>query len=183
MTSEECIANRRIGPPGPANGDVGGGQAKHRGTRWSRPVRWMAGLLAGTAITGIALHPMTPHGDSIDTLGAAVAGAPVALRVVHVALAAALAASMLWHLHCKRRRLIAFAKRRRGRSLRLLLAAAALTGLMAASLVTGFSDGAGHVEHHTAVSIALSIALAVHAWRRMAPRCRTAGPLTALNQS
>jgi hypothetical protein len=127
----------------------------------------------GTTLTGLVLHGQTPHGDAV--LAVSSSGGAIATEVAHVIFATGLTVAIVWHLVDKRRPLLAFVRRRSGKNLRSLLVYATFVGFLVAAIVTGFGDNvAGHVEHHTAISIVLAVALGWHGVRRMAARRRRA---------
>jgi hypothetical protein len=150
---------------------AGGGS----GSRWSGPrVRANACLisLVGTAITGLLLHGQADGDVLVATSGSD--GGSSGFQVLHVVFAMGFVASVGWHLVDKRRSLLAFAKRRSGKSLRCLLANTALAALVIASLITGFAgEGPSQVAHHMAVSIVLVAACEWHGVRRIVRRRRT----------
>lgn len=126
-------------------------------------------LLAGTTLNGLLAHGQVPHG-ALERVGASSAGGP-GLEIIHLVFAAGLTAAILWHLIDKRRSLVAFAKRRKGQSLRCLLVDVAIAGLLVAALVTGLAvDGPGQIPHHVAVSAVLAAAGTWHGGRRVARR-------------
>jgi len=130
--------------------------------------------LTGTIITGLVLHGEIPHGDAWETVAFS-GGGLIGLQILHVLFAAGLTVSIGWHLVDKRRSVLAFARRKNGRTLRCLLAYVGLVGFLVASLATGVvGDGRSQVAHHTAVAIGLTVACAWHGVRRMVRRHRGA---------
>lgn len=126
-------------------------------------------FLAGTTISGLLLHDEI-HGASI-TVSSPVGGT----LAFHVVCASGFMLSIAWHLVHKRRSLLAFAKRRSGKSLRCLFADVALAGLLVGSLLTALvGEGSSQVAHHMAVSLVLVGACAWHGVRRLVRRRRAA---------
>lgn len=133
--------------------------------------------LVGTAFTGLLLFGQIPHGDAWEAVPSS-GGASVGLQILHVLFAASLTVSIGWHLVDKRRSVLAFARRKNGRTARCLLAYVGLVGFLVASLATGVvGDGRSQVAHHMAVAISLAAVCAWHGVRRMVRRHR--GPYKA----